>query len=619
MTAESFVSQILQATSQGLHGFWISWIVSLIPSVYEGVYSLLKSDRVGKAADSWEWIGSGSWSNSVLFLKDNTWTWVIYGINDSCIRGELQKMGSLMIYLISHLTLESALYSDCHYEEPTSGKKWFKILRAKRASDPLPWSWETENCLGIEEALVHFDNMLLSTSIGSKFPPPFLLVKLFELEKEKENPHFIFSLFLKRASQNFFWMKAKPRMSLMSVESKTGLKYITMDPDQYSTFVKHQCISCSVSMESLDNDIDCVLPVPVTIQYYKTENENSDFTILSFFQELYLKSKTPCHEGSCTKLFNQHILNYSHYKYNIAISIELDDKLGSVEDLYSWDKCIICNSCTQKSKLSRQSLLFSFGKYLELLFYSATFFPAMSCNHTVDGGLSIIRRFSFKNLIISFSKTEIQLSQVRISQIQFNENQTENADGAASKYTLKTVEQLSETVIRFYDCILLCVEEMMGSFKYSDSEKIMMMLEDMKIIFLEEEKSLLETLKRMKFSNINDTRLMISSILGRDRESFESWLKEFAPNFLVKLDALDSRVANHIVRGNAIILRIDEPTSVISFTLLSSEYKSILSGSPDRNLNEWLKNENYESKINYLKNDKNGEQHIKYCKTTSLS
>lgn len=626
---ESFPIQILRSLSKDLDGFWVSWIISLIPSVSKGVQMLLAPKRMGKANDSWEWVPDGSCLNSVLFLKDNCWTWVIYGVNDLQTQDQILKLGSLMIYLISHLTLESALYSDCKYVEPVNKKKWFKsALVRNRASDPLPFPWESNNCIGIQDALAHFKNMILSTSMGSKLPPPFLLVKLFELENSQQNRHLLYSFFIKGPSQNFFWMRSKPRMSLISLESKTGLNYVTMDPDQYATFIKHQCISCSYSMESPDNnDIACVFPVSTTFHYYQTDANYPDFSIFSFIRDLYSKAKLKCSDITCTYLFHKHILNYSHYKYNIAISMTLDTGCELMDDdsVYSWTSCSVCNSCTEKHKMTSTSLLYSFGKYLEVIFYSSSFFPKLSCSHCLDDGICISRNFSFKNLIVSFSKTQIQLFQVRISQIQLSQNQPISSNESISRYTLKTVEELSETVVHFYETVLLYIDQMTDFFKPTGADKIMMMLEDMRILFLEEEKSLLEHLKAVAFPSINDARLHISKTLKRDKESYESWVKEFAPEFHFALkedfasfapnkEFAGTRLVD-TVSGHAIVLRMDEPSSLISFTLLSPEYDMIFSKSSRESLIEWgNRNGEYESKLSYFSHNGNGDQHIKYCK-----
>jgi hypothetical protein len=621
MTANhSLPVEILRALSKDLNGYWVSWITSLIPLVSEGIQKLLSCNRTVKAGDSWEWIGTGSWSNSVLFLKDDCWKWVIYGVTDPQTRERIQKLGLLMIYLVSHQTLESALYSACNYIEPVNKKGWLKnALVRNRASDPLPFPWESNNCIGIQEALVHFQNMILSTSLGSKFPPPFLLVKLSELEKEKQNHHLLVSFFLKRTPHNFFWMRSKPRMSMISLESKTGLKYITMDPDQYSTFVKHQCISCSFSVEFPQNDIACILPISVTFHYYKTDSDYSDFTLGSFIQHLYSEAESECSEVSCSHLFHQHTINYSHYKYNISISMTWDASYESIDDdiVYSWTTCNECESCTKTCKMSQTSLLYSFGKYLELIFYSTSFFPKLVCNHAGDTELQIRRKFRYKKLTISFSKQEIQLSQVRISQIQIqNQILTENIK--------KSVEALSDHVVNFYDNILIVIDQIHAKMEPSSSEKIRMMLEDMRILFLEEEKSLLEHLKEVTSKTLTDVQLLISKAIRRDKESFESWVQEFAPGVpLLSLSKEGSELplATQVVelKTDSLVFRKDEPTSFISFTLLSEEFQSIFSKESASADGEWkIRNSKYESKVSYFSQNGSCDKHIKYCKIITL-
>ncbi|KAF9577263.1 hypothetical protein BGW38_007645, partial [Lunasporangiospora selenospora] len=320
----------------------------------------------------------------------------------------------------------------------------------------------------------------------------------------------------------------------------------------------------------------------------------------------------------------------------------------------AWTRCKMCRAKTKAKALSSASMLYSFGKYLELLLYANHFEPGSRplCEH-VRNKDSIVRCFLNHGLVATFEHETIDLFEMRLSRHQVQESfplmpQFGQDDLGDDVHELAIAHPISEVsrrpstvstssncdyitesdqssqlnkarleILRFYESckkIIVTMEEYLGERKsvsknYSYQNKketaatptttaaatvvdpakkvALDQLEELGDRWRIEEFEFYDQLKQTPIYRLNDLRNRIRECVRRTVRSMEAWQKDHCPK---ALESESDKLANkwvlpdyvqsetlHTFPGSSVIVREDEPSSIIAAALSQVDYLRMLS------------------------------------------
>ncbi|KAI0033193.1 hypothetical protein K488DRAFT_48201 [Vararia minispora EC-137] len=282
---------------------------------------------------------------------------------------------------------------------------------------------------------------VLSTSPDVEFPPPFLLASL--AEKEKADPSWRLS--------------GEERTALNSVFGWNGRRTRGAGMAGTHGFLRQQRISVlyseHITLQSnpTSSHASGIAPAPDrdtkirlhcgprarlrTFEFYTTDRER-DYLLGDIIIQVCLAADEKCHVPKCLVKRGQHELRWLHKSCRIIAKVrKLDDAEAKDECIQAWESCIECGKISTRSRISNGTYLLSFGKFLELLFYSSRLcIPSRPlCSHTTpppqpwtgdDAPLprsrfNIVRHFAFKSHVLSFTLSPIyDIFELRLPHLQ---------------------------------------------------------------------------------------------------------------------------------------------------------------------------------------------------------
>ncbi|KAG0071619.1 hypothetical protein BGZ89_010021 [Linnemannia elongata] len=322
-------------------------------------------------------------------------------------------------------------------------------------------------------------------------------------------------------------------------------------------------------------------------------------------------------------------------------SEEFTPFLSNNKTMAVWTRCKMCKTRTKPRMVSRASRIYSFGKYLELLLYNHHFEPGPRplCDHALSKD-AIARCFLYRGLVVNFEVESIDLFEMRISRLQCNEDfptmprlspsdwnddphdfTTTNASTGppSSQVSMVSISahcdyitdtehssQIDATrieIMHFYESckkIIVAMEEHFGETKSvvkrtskqdSSTRRAAMdpakkaalsSLDDLGDRWKTDEFDLYDQLKKIPITRLNDLRNRFKDYIKRTMRSMEAWQTEHYPELTHSLNSwtLPEYVTSEILHTfprSSVIVRENEPSSIIASTLSSMDYLTLLS------------------------------------------
>ncbi|KII84857.1 hypothetical protein PLICRDRAFT_167256 [Plicaturopsis crispa FD-325 SS-3] len=275
-------------------------------------------------------------------------------------------------------------------------------------------------------ALMHItrSSSLLSTTPGTIFPPPPLLVTL--AEKETQDP-------TRR-------LKGDEKAALGSLIGWEGRESRGRGMGGTSGFVRMQGISMLVSTriivrEPSEGNEEPIVKVTrcdrakwKTFRYYARDGQ--DRTLGEAVEELCGRAGEPCNVQECTYSQGDHEVRWLHGGVRVVIGVKDDPaveerKNRKESDIEVWESCQVCSAKTRRKVLSDGAYLLSFGKFLEMLVYSpslSTLSPRL-CEHTTTSPRDILRHFNFAGHTATITLSTIEdVFELRVPRLQILRN-----------------------------------------------------------------------------------------------------------------------------------------------------------------------------------------------------
>ncbi|KAI1459438.1 hypothetical protein F4805DRAFT_420321 [Annulohypoxylon moriforme] len=138
----------------------------------------------------------------------------------------------------------------------------------------------------------------------------------------------------------------------------------------------HQNIVVLHSVICTETKIPCLEPTLFAFGFYDEHVEGDtgmapDCTLGQFIEDICYSADTNCTSNGCDRKLYEHHRTYVHGEARITIFIEQDTR-GRLrgENIMMWSYCKLCKRETSEMEMSKGTWKYSFGKYLELSFWS---------------------------------------------------------------------------------------------------------------------------------------------------------------------------------------------------------------------------------------------------------
>lgn len=153
--------------------------------------------------------------------------------------------------------------------------------------------------------------------------------------------------------------------------------YIQGNLDLFDPY-SHQNIVVLYSVICTDTKIPCIEPGLVAINFYDEQHVDTgmdaDCTLGQYIEDLAFGKNDVCNSNGCEKKLVDHHRTYVHDEYRITVFVEhvpnpppRRSELG--DGITMWKYCKICKKDSEETAMSDATFKYSFGKYLELLYW----------------------------------------------------------------------------------------------------------------------------------------------------------------------------------------------------------------------------------------------------------
>ncbi|KAI6782367.1 1-phosphatidylinositol 3-phosphate 5-kinase-like protein [Emericellopsis cladophorae] len=152
--------------------------------------------------------------------------------------------------------------------------------------------------------------------------------------------------------------------------------YIQGNLDLFDPY-SHQNIVVLYSVICTDTKIPCTEPGLVAINFYDEQRYDSemdpDSSLGQYIEDLIYSKDDICTANGCERKMIEHHRTYVHDQSRITVFVErmpdASPKRGHAGDIMIWTYCKVCQKDSEEMMMSDSTFKYSFGKYLELLYW----------------------------------------------------------------------------------------------------------------------------------------------------------------------------------------------------------------------------------------------------------
>ncbi|CAO3607438.1 unnamed protein product [Mucor hiemalis] len=340
-------------------------------------------------------------------------------------------------------------------------------------------------------------------------------------------------------------------------------------------------------------------------------SQSSLQTISSLMTPYTAKSIRQCSKfHGCNQLLLNHVYSFAHGigKLNVYTNTDLTCIAADKDRITSWISCNICDQSTPHLVLDERTDKFSFAKYLELIFYSSKLAaPEPFCEHTTEkiDRNNITRNFLYNGITVKFIYEDAKFYELRVPRIQMA-----NDEPAALSFSEFTTPRLgldvlkewknksaSQDVDSFFESVRTHLDMLnhytkaegrrkIRQFQNADHAAAKQTQAELKSLDAEiralskrldtDHQNLLYILADTSMNELNDFRRHFAI----QSESIIQYLSEWQHTKCEEVtdeigwdspDYISSKTV-HSFPGSSVLVREDEPSSIIAYTLSSNDY-----------------------------------------------
>ncbi|KAL2813550.1 hypothetical protein BJX63DRAFT_215295 [Aspergillus granulosus] len=326
----------------------------------------------------------------------------------------------------------------------TSSQDNIIVIEATDVPDDVPMPTYYEDIVRDHETKI------LSASPFVKFEPPHLLMRARELErrlaylKRLRDQNLFESQISEEKTKNLKFSLITPEMvheapkdaspkvkevlqAVHDAEYDRALHHYQTQKRQWEAYINgtvglfdpyaHQNIVVLFSLVCTTTSIPCSGPDVLSLEFYNEHDDDMDYepdcTIGQYVEDICLHANAICTANGCEKRMFEHHRQYVHGEAQISIFTQPHpSKLRGYQDtILMWSCCKICGNETQVLPMSDNTWKYSFGKYLELSFWSKNLHArAGVCPHDLQR--DHLRYFGFKDIAIRIQYDPINLLEI---------------------------------------------------------------------------------------------------------------------------------------------------------------------------------------------------------------
>ncbi|KAL2798931.1 hypothetical protein BJX66DRAFT_14637 [Aspergillus keveii] len=301
-----------------------------------------------------------------------------------------------------------------------------------------------------EDIVRDHETKILSASPFVKFEPPHLLMRAREMERrlaylkrlrdqnlhesqasEEKIKNLKFSLItpemIHEAPKDASPKVKEVLQAVHDAEYDRALHHYLTQKRQWEAYINgtvglfdpwaHQNIVVLFSLVCTTTSIPCSGPDVLSLEFYNEHgddiNYEPDCTVGQYVEDICLHANAICTANGCEKRMFEHHRQYVHGEAQISIFTQpYPSKLRGYQDtILMWSCCKICGNETQVLPMSDNTWKYSFGKYLELSFWSKNLHArAGVCPHDLQR--DHLRYFGFKDVAIRIQYDPINLLEI---------------------------------------------------------------------------------------------------------------------------------------------------------------------------------------------------------------
>ena len=332
---------------------------------------------------------------------------------------KIKHVAEFMVYVEFSLKLESSFFNDNFIQLSTN----FYLQQKMERDDNTFIGY-------FADFLEKLNKRILTVSPTVEFPIPFLLKRARNIEESINNKIIEYDN-LDDKNENIESSQLTD-LDIKSTLTMTDLRYITRFikereiEDLKLQFKRksrqwevsyslsnnllgtgsHQSITVLYSMVSTKTATPCIDPQLVTVDYFW----ETDISIGQFIENVVSTAWMPC-DGGCNGLLFDHYRSYVHGSGKVDVLIEkFQTKLPKLKNvILTWSYCKKCGTSTPILQLSEKTWNYSFGKYLEVMFWSkkGSLSDIGKCEH--DFTKDHVKYFGYNDLVVRMEYSDLEI------------------------------------------------------------------------------------------------------------------------------------------------------------------------------------------------------------------
>ncbi|OCF31113.1 hypothetical protein I316_07245 [Kwoniella heveanensis BCC8398] len=372
---------------------------------------------------------------------------------------------------------------------------------------------------------------------------------------------------------------------------RAGLGALSSGIDTFEGFIRLQRLEtlyCTgtelVNDEGEKETHICQRPTPSTYVFWDELQDISIEQLVKEVKEECEEAPMICSRSGCTASQGDHLRWWVHAGKKVGLKVEtVTNQDFEGDDLDVWTKCEECDHASEPRLMTDISKAYSWGKFMELLLYSDNLRPAKLCTHS---STSLTRGIRISNHIISLTVRPVSVLDTRLPKLQVGPNVakrklgkepvTVTLDGLVKKETRnERVEVLRDEVELYFQVAAKQLDSALD--KEDEPSKDHLPLQTLSAEIANAKETLLKLLDSTPPSQLNDVRrqftLQIKTLSPKIAAAHSKTGEDTAAESLdLPTPEYASSGTVFALPGSAVLIREDEPASVIAYTLSSLAY-----------------------------------------------
>ncbi|KAJ3248413.1 1-phosphatidylinositol-3-phosphate 5-kinase [Chytriomyces hyalinus] len=384
--------------------------------------------------------------------------------------------------------------------------------------------------------LQKYESLLLSASPGVKFPPPHILSRLAEIKMNSGTFSSSTTAYTGSNASNSSSSSSNITFSKSRINSSTDQMVASLESNSSIYFEKSNELTPFLSQRIMflfsNINIETMIPCHPAelhiIEYYS----ETDISVGMYIQELCANYSAPCPSKNCGQPMVRHFRSYTHGDGRIHVVLE-ELHVASQEEIVTWSFCKHCHVKTPHVKMSPLARQYSFGKYLELMYYMETKGRGASvglgdsarseCMHDVHR--EHVRFFAYKRFVVRFEFEKISLLEVSVPAMH-----VQSSVDVSLRLKTQDYEARRTQIVKFYESVAARIKHFGNEVIPQETTAALFseFTQNLSKRAVTEKKMMLQNLQHSFSQSSDSDSLALNSVLHSIYENVGKWESDFS-------------------------------------------------------------------------------------------